>query len=532
MRALAGKVTRLLGNILRRYPPEFAVRPSSFDLGLPIAGNASPTGPGVLAFQSVPDKFYFLLFGAIRQHLRQLVPARADLLVVRSVSGAVGSGWLAEIRRSAMVAWLWSAPWERAYAGVMEDIAYRSATWRHPWKDLRDWRRAGELWRQWGRQPNGSGLLEQGVEVGDLVIDSYLRFRPAPRFDVHDRFVRRLVWQALRDVRQARAYFAAHAPALYLTPYTTYLEHGIAVRVALQFGVPVWSFGNLARFAKRLTQDDWYHTPDGSAYRCDFDALEGQPARLQLAEQQLALRLSGGIDSATSYMRQSAYGSTEALDPTVYRGAVVVFLHDFYDSPHIYPDLVFPDFWQWICFTIEALEEAGVPYFLKPHPNQIALSRAVLDELKARYPRLHWLPSDVSNVQLARADIACGVTVYGTVAHELAYLGVPTIACARHPHHAFDFCRTARTREVYRSLLQSPGSLPVPPDEMHRQALVFYYMHNLAGSPDERVLCDAFVQFWRACNTGEVTEEGVITGFRHLVGLPAFQRFVGRLAAG
>ena len=95
MRALAGKVTRLLGNILRRYPPEFAVRPSSFDLGLPIAGNASPTGPGVLAFQSVPDKFYFLLFGAIRQHLRQLVPARADLLVVRSVSGAVGSGWLA-----------------------------------------------------------------------------------------------------------------------------------------------------------------------------------------------------------------------------------------------------------------------------------------------------------------------------------------------------------------------------------------------------------------------------------------------------
>ena len=529
VRQLLAKATRLLGTILRRYPPEFGVRPQSFAPGVPGGGGAGPRREGALAFQSVPDKFYFLLFGAIRQQLRQTCSGRADLLVVRSVSGAVGTGWLAELRRSAVLAWLWSTPWERAHAGVMEGVAYRSASWAHPWQDLRDWHQAGALWRHWKTQGDDFRLLVDGVEVSDLVIDSYLRFRPAPRFELQDPFVRRLVWQALRDVRQSRAYFTAVRPLVYLTPYTTYLEHGIAVRAALQAGVPVWSFGNLARFGKRLSLDDWHHTPAVADYRRDFDVLDRQDERLQQAEQQLALRLSGGVDAATSYMRQSAYGNTQTLDPALYAGAVVVFLHDFYDSPHIYQDLVFPDFWQWACSTIEALEEAGCIYYLKPHPNQIALSRAVLDDLARRYPRLRWLPSDVSNVQLARAGMACGVTVYGTVAHELAYLGVPTIGCARHPHHAFDFCRTARSRAEYRAMLQTPATLPVPKDEMRRQALAYYYMHNMAGSPDARTLCDAFVKFWRDCNTGEVTEAGVAAGFRALVDLPAFARFVDAL---
>ena len=78
-------------------------------------------------------------------------------------------------------------------------------------------------------------------------------------------------------------------------------------------------------------------------------------------------------------------------------------------------------------------------------------------------------------------------------------------------------------------MLQTPATLPVPKDEMRRQALAYYYMHNMAGSPDARTLCDAFVKFWRDCNTGEVTEAGVAAGFRALVDLPAFARFVDAL---
>lgn len=520
------KVWVNLRRLFSRYPAnEVGVSPQVFAQLSKLGAHG--TGSEVLAFQSVSDKFYFLLFGAFRARLA----ARADLVVVRSVSGAVGSGCLAELKRSAPVAWLWSGPWIRAYGPAIDRVAYRCATWMHPVADARDWIRSRALWMNLQAQAGSENYTLQvdGIEVADLVISSYLRFKPAPQFSASDPFVRRLIWQALRDVRQAHAYFGRIKPRWYLTSYTTYLEHGIPVRVALQHGVDVWSFGNLSRFGKQLTLSDPYQTVDSSRYREDFEALGPAAPLLEAARLQLEKRLSGGIDAATSYMRRSAYGASGEPVPPGLHGAVVIFLHDFYDSPHVYPDLVFDDFWQWICFTIETLQAQGVGFFLKPHPNQIELSDEALGLLRREYPGLRWVSSAVTNVQLAQAGIACGVTVYGTVAHELAYLGVPSIACARHPHHAFDFCRTARTRAAYAEMLKTYTTLPVSREEMQRQALIFYYMHNLYGAGDQIVLREAFVHFWKISNVGVATELELMQAFLALARLPAFDRFVAAL---
>lgn len=522
---------RKLGNLFTRFPKEVVVRPDSFAMLAEVRIPEGAAVAGTVVVQSVPDKFYFLLFGAIRQHLRKYLNGPVELVVVRSVSGAVGSGWFAELKRAALVSWLWSGPWVRAYGALFDGVAYWCATWAHPFSDLEDWGRSKSLWLQLQQQGNAHSLKIDGIEVADLVIDSYLRFKPSPEFDVTDPFVRRLVWQALRDVRQAQAYFGRVRPRLYLTSYTTYLEHGIPARVALRHGVDVWAFGNLNRFGKKLACSDTYHTQDFSGYRKEFEALNRQTERLQEARLQLETRLSGGIDAATSYMRKSAYARADVELPDGLDGAVVVFLHDFYDSPHVYPDLVFHDFWCWITFTIEVLQQTGVTFFLKPHPNQIAMSDEALERLRKAYPGLKWLPAGASNVQLARAGLACGVTVYGTVAHELAYLGVPSIGCARHPHHAFDFCRTARTREEYAGMLRTYGVSPLPKEEMQRQALAFYYMHNLHGDDDQLALRQAFVLFWKACNVGEITERAVMQGFQALVRLPAFDRFVAAMVS-
>jgi hypothetical protein len=518
-----------LGNLFTRFPKDVGVRPDSFPPSLGACDIEAPV-VGTIVVQGVPDKFYFLLFGAIRQQLRKYLNGPAELLVVRSVSGAVGTGCLAELKRSSVVAWLWSAPWARAYGSMMTGIAYRCAAAR-PWADLQDWFKSKALWETLQKGDENFSLDIDGIEVGDLVVDSYLRFRPAPVFDVKDPFVRRLVWQTLRDIRQARKYFGIVKPRLYLTSYTTYIEHGISTRVALQLGVPVWSFGSLGRFGQRLDIQHAYHTPDCSQYRNIFERLAGQDERLGEARVQLERRLAGGIDIATSYMRNSAYAAADRAVPEGVNGAVVVFLHDFYDSPHVYPGLVFCDFWRWVCFTIEIFQESGITFYLKPHPNQIALSDEALAGLREKFPGLNWLPSGITNRQLAEAGMVCGVTVYGTVAHELAYLGVPSIGCAQHPHHAFDFCRTATTKEEYRDFLQSPSELPVSKPEMQRQALAFYYMHNLYGAVDERELSVAFMKFWLACNTGTISATNISNSFNDLIKLPAFDDFVERLVS-
>lgn len=513
-----------LRSLFSRYPEDPGVHPGSFKGLMDLANQ--PASSGHIAVQSVPDKFYFLLFGALRARLPNM---RAELVVVRAVSGAVGTGWMAEVKRSAPVAWLATQPWVRAYGGLFDAVAYRCADAGSPLQSLRDWLQAEQHWKRLRTSPEPVSLNVEGIEVGDLLVDSYLRFKPSPEFDVHDPFVRRLIWQTLKDVRRANAYFNQRKPAVYLTSYTTYLEHGIPARAALNAGVPVWSFGNLNQFGKKLSLENSFHTSDFSGYRSTFESLDGQAEKLELAREQLELRLSGGIDAATSYMRKSAYGQSDAELPPGLAGAVVVFLHDFYDSPHVYPDLVFDDFWRWICCTIDVLQTAGTPFFLKPHPNQIALSDEALSRLRRKYPELQWLPQGISNVQLAKAGIACGVTVYGTVAHELAYLGIPSIGCARHPHHTFEFCRTAHTAVDYQAMLKTPALLPGSKDEMQREALAFYYMHNIYGDENRQKLRHAFVEFWKACNLERVSKDNVLDAFKKLTDLKAFDQFTAHL---
>ena len=81
-------------------------------------------------------------------------------------------------------------------------------------------------------------------------------------------------------------------------------------------------------------------------------------------------------------------------------------------------------------------------------------------------------------------------------------------------------------------MLKTCDLLTVSKEEMRRQALAFYYMHNLYGDEDQSALRQAFVNFWRACNVGEITEESVMKNFRTLTNLPAFGRFVMKMVGG
>ena len=508
--------------------------PETFDLI--SARRARPGAPpdaapgATAAVQLVHDRFYVLLFGALVARMREhgLIDAR---LVAIAGSGAMGRGWAARAARGDVAGRLRDAPWIRAYGDLVEGVGCRLVHAASLRESIAERRLAHELWSALRTSREPSTLRVDGIELLDLLIDSYLRLRPSPRFDASDPLVLDLLRASIRAVRRASRWFTMARPRVYLTSYASYLAHGVPVRVALAQDIPVWSFGNLGRFGKRLTRDDPFHTRDASDYARRFAMLPHHDARLDEARAGLQSRLAGTVDAATSYMRRSAYAYSETPLPEGLAGAVVVFLHDFYDSPHVFQDLVFTDFWRWLAFTVETLDAAGIACFLKPHPNQIVDSDHAVAEFRAAYPAARWLTSEATNTRLAHAGIAAGVTVYGTVAHELAYLGVSSIACARHPHHSFGFCRTARSVGEYQALLRTAREAPMSREAMRREALAFYYMHNLEGSDLERELRDGFVEFWRASNVKPYEDERLLDAFRRFAELPSFSAFARALIA-
>jgi hypothetical protein len=488
----------------------------------------------LLTVQCTSDSlFHYALFGSIVRSMRGRTALRVEQVITHSLNTGEAQSLVAFAALRLITNPLLIRKWRRMFSVFCDAVGYCSVSFR-PFADLVDLRRALNCWRALDSRAALSNLKIDGLLVGDLVNDSFLRFRPEPTIDLRDRYLMVCLWQAHRDVRRAQAYFQRKRPFLYLTSYTTYVQHGIAARAALQSGAAVFAFGNLQEFAKQLGDLDWMQTKNADGYANGFSALSDQEVKLRLADEALAGRLAGRSDSATGYMRQSAYGRTATSVPAV-RGAIVVFLHDFFDSPHIYRDMVFPDFWDWIVFTVATLRDAGIPFYVKPHPNQIGISTGVLNDLLREFPDLAMVPATVSNRQLADAGMAAAVTVYGSVAHEMAYLGVPTVACARHPHISFDFCRTAGSREEYAALLRdsrSPGFLAIDRSAMARQALAFYYMHNLNIGEDERALRDRVWGLFWICAGRDPAVRDLAEDLQEIAQMPGWQSRIDDWLAG
>ncbi len=515
-----------IGSIFFRYPKSRLVRPWVFESNK--SGQTAATESHVLCIQSVPNKFYFVLFGAIAKFVKSNSNLRVECISTHSINAAVGTGFIAKIKRSSLLIWIYSSQWVRGYGNLVDSVGFRSSDFFHPFHNIQSWIKAGQLWKSLRKksQFNDLSLVIDGIDYSDLLIDTYLRFKPAPSFDVNSPFVRYLIWKLLNEITLSEKYFGSVRPLVYLTSYTSYITHGVPTRIALKYGVSVWSFGDLLHFGKKLTKDHSYHVTDCSGYYNDFLKLDDQKERLLEAEKKIEFRLSGNIEGSMIYMRQSAYGSPRKSLPDV-NGAVIIFLHDFYDSPHIYDDLLFCDFWNWACFTIETLRENAVEFYLKPHPNQVQMNDEVIKDLNQKYPGLRWLKDSVNNLDLVNGGISCGVTVYGSISVELAYLGVPSITCAKHPHHSFDFCQTAKNLDQYKQMLTTPNFLPISKREMRNQALIFYYMHFLYRSSEEKKLMDSYLKIWTACNFGG-EDLDIIGEMKKMAQQKGFKSFVKR----
>lgn len=381
--------------------------------------------------------------------------------------------------------WLDREKWKLLYAATgVEPVSTLEVS---PLEARKNWHQAGAIWTGLQDKQALLALTLHGTHCGDLVYDTYLRYRVRETVDLKDPFLRTVIAQALNAQSAMRSLLARERFDLFLTSYSSYVQHGIPVREALRAGVEVYAAGNLSQYFKQLHRDDPLHAASHWLYGQQFQELADPAAARAEARVQLENRFQGGIDRATLYMKTSAYVEGSSQRPAELDGIEgVVFLHDFFDSPHCYRDMLFPDFWEWACFTLETIQSQGLPIAVKPHPNQLPESREVVEHLKLRFPGVRWIAPATSNRTIFVSGIRCGISVYGTILHELAYHGIAALAGGDHPHVAFDIATTPTSVETYRQQLIDFRSLQLPAD-VQDQVLAFYYMHNIYDKEDLKV---------------------------------------------
>ena len=444
-----------------------------------------------ILLQCVENYYYYSLFGQIVTDIRRKNNIQVEQYVLRNFNVATHSSLKSFIKSKLFNNRLMDKKWTNLYSAYCNKIAYSNEQSIGILNDIKLFLKAKKITKLLISKEELIALRSEEILIGDLIYDTYLRFKPAPTVDFKDFYLVIVIWKALRNEQITKNYFAKKQPKALLQSYSSYIQHGITARIALLNNIDVYTFGNYQSVTKKLSLDDFSHVASIAQYRTHFEEFKDKEEKLLEAELALQSRLSGHIDSATAYMKKSAYMESEYDLPEV-KNAVIVFLHDFYDSPHIYKSMVFADFLDWIEFTLDEFDKQSVTYYLKPHPNQLPESNNIVTELCNKHPRVKLVSTKITNKQLVDAGIKLGITVYGTIAHELAYMGVPVITCGDNPHSSYNFCFEAKNKEHYAELIRNMDDLHFnDPEAIKIEVSSFYYMHNLNISATEKKLLES-----------------------------------------
>ena len=323
------------------------------------------------------------------------------------------------------------------------------------------------------------------IEIGDLLYDTYLRFRAQPTFLKNDKFfIQKLYVKANAVYSKLDKIYKKYQFLDFYTSYSSYLHHGLPVRFFLKKNVNVFSGANNSQYNKKLSLKDKRHSETYQEFKSLINEVKYQSDLLKISSDDLNLRFSDmkHRKNKMKYLLTDTYKSEKNsnIDLSIVQNLDgVIFLQDFYDSPHDWGKLVFDDFYKWTIYSLNIIKKNNLKIGIKPHPNSWHNSPdsiLIYERLKEKFPNITWLDKNYPN-EIIFKNIDFGISCTGTVLFELAYHNIKAISCGDHPGINFNFTINAKDKIEYKNLLLNAKNLKLP-NYTNNDLLIYNYLYN------------------------------------------------------
>jgi hypothetical protein len=328
------------------------------------------------------------------------------------------------------------------------------------------------------------------IQVGDLIYDTYVRFRGVPTVILQDNFLHQLINKSFNIINNLKNLNQRFKFKYFFTSYTTYIHHGLPTRFFLQKRTPVFSGTNSNQYNKRLSINNSSHDVSYSKYLNIFKSFSNKEKRIKqnTTFNLLSKRFSGNPKYQLNYLRKNPYKNqilNQSQNKILNKVKGVLFLHEFFDSPWDRRKIIFWDYYLWTVYSLILIQKYNLPIAVKPHLSSDVLfsdSYILIQKLKKKFPNINWLKSDCSN-KIIFKKINFGVSVSGSVLFELAYHNIKAVACGTHPGVDFNFTINAYNKKDYKATLLNIKNIKKP-NYSKKNLLSFYYMYQLYQKDD------------------------------------------------
>jgi hypothetical protein len=321
----------------------------------------------------------------------------------------------------------------------------------------------------------------KNLVIGDLLYDTYLRFRAQPTLFFKDFFFLKLVLKTYLVFNKLNKLHNKYKFKIFFTKYSSYIHHGLPVRFFLSKNVNVYSGKNNTQYNKKLSIKNFKHTENYKEFYSLRKYFSGKSDLINFSKKELNYRFSGKNNNLRirEDLGVNPYQIIKLNRSIKYNFEGVLFLQDFYDSPHDWGNLVFDDYYIWTVFTLNLIRKYKLKVAVKPHPNSWHNSKdsvLIYKRLQNRYSDIIWLDQNLSN-KLIFKNIKFGISATGSVLFELAYHNIKAISCGDHPGIDFNYTVHARNRDEYKKILLNINNIKKP-DYSKKDLLIYNYIYN------------------------------------------------------
>lgn len=300
------------------------------------------------------------------------------------------------------------------------------------------------------------------VWIGDLIYDSFLKKYYLTSIDINSEkfkvFFKNsvklcLFWKKYFDENEVLGVGATHAVYLLGIPLRIAQSKKIDCYSISGFNGDLINLVNSISYKKKVNGVDIHHT----FYKDIFSEFSYKQKIKNLISGKRILESYLFGKKKLFYMKNKTFNSNKkkiVINNKSSKIKVVIFSHDFIDSPHIYGNHFFTDFKKWFEFLDKIIKKTDYEWYIKVHPASNHITYKEVFKLKKSNKKLKILKKNFPNNYLQNLGINFGLTVYGTIAAELARYGIRIInASKNNPHSEYNFSITPKNIKQYENLL-------------------------------------------------------------------------------
>lgn len=332
-------------------------------------------------------------------------------------------------------------------------------------------------------------LKIQNIHIGDLIYNSYLLDFKEP-ININDKRFQKYLYKALGLFIFWKDYLKLHYVKGIILTHSVYLS-AINLRIAVNLGIPVYSAND--EIVYKFDKDNLHPWMNFRNFKKNFSNLPDDQKKnaIKKSNKVINSRISGSMKyffdayKTSSPFQKEKNKCNNTIILKSKRIKILIAAHCFFDSPHVYGNMFFPDFYDWMDYLGKISLETDYDWYIKSHKNYFPKTRVELQKLCKKYKKFKLLPANVSHHQIIKEKIDLVLTCYGTIGWEYPFLGVPALLSSiNHPYVNYNFNIKPKNFSEYDIILRSLDKefLKKQTKQIkHREICEYYFMNYLYG---------------------------------------------------